>query len=116
MDQLVHAFSLTIHKSQGSEYPACVIALHMQHYMMLQRNLVYTALTRAKKIAVFVGSKRAIQMAVRNRNTVPRNTRLSQRLQQLVEDLGPLGLERKGTPGTGDRPALPTPPIPGRLL
>lgn len=116
MDQLVHAFSLTVHKSQGSEYPACVIALHMQHYMMLQRNLVYTALTRAKKIAVFVGSKRAIQMAVRNRNVVPRNTRLAQRLQQLVEDLGPLGRERKSLPGSGDRPALPTPPVPGRLL
>jgi exodeoxyribonuclease V alpha subunit len=75
MDQLAHAFSLTVHKSQGSEYPACVIAVHTQHYMMLARNLIYTALTRAKKIAVFVGSRRAILMAVRNHRSVPRNTR-----------------------------------------
>ena len=116
MDQLVHAFSLTVHKSQGSEYPACVIALHTQHYMMLQRNLVYTALTRAKKIAVIVGSKKAIQMAVKNRNTVPRNTRLAQRLQMLVDNLGPGGLPKKmgSLPPTG--PNAPAPPIPGRLL
>lgn len=106
VDQLSHAFSLTVHKSQGSEYPACVIALHTQHYMMLQRNLVYTALTRAKKIAVFVGSKRAIQIAVKNRNTVPRNTRLAERLQKLVE-----GLDTKPP-----RPQTAAPPIPGRLL
>ena len=104
MDQLAHALCVTIHKSQGSEYPACVIALHTQHYMMLQRNLLYTALTRAKKIAVFVGSKRAIAMAVRNRNVVPRNTRLAERLQNLVDKGdGPLG-------------RLPTPPLPGRLV
>jgi exodeoxyribonuclease V alpha subunit len=114
IDELSHAFSLTVHKSQGSEYPACVIALHTQHYMMLQRNLVYTALTRAKKIAVFVGSKRAIQMAVRNRNVVPRNTRLAQRLQNLIDDLGPNGLPRRGD-GTPKK-ELPTPPLPGRLF
>jgi exodeoxyribonuclease V alpha subunit len=84
LDQLAHALCVTIHKSQGSEYPACVIALHTQHYMMLQRNLIYTALTRAKRLAVFVGSKRAIAIAVRNRNVVPRNTRLRERLQGLL--------------------------------
>ena len=116
----VHSFvaggGFVCHNSQGSEYPACVIALHTQHYMMLQRNLVYTALTRAKKIAVFVGSKRAIQMAVKNRNTVPRNTRLAQRLQMLVDNLGPGGLPKKpgALPPTG--PNAPAPPIPGRLL
>jgi len=113
MDELGHASCVTIHKSQGSEYPACIMIIHTQHYMMLQRNLIYTALTRAKKLAVFVGSKRAIQMAVRNRNTVPRNTRLAQRLQNLVEDLGALG----ATGGRGkERRELPTPPLPGRLL
>lgn len=113
-DQFVHAFSLTIHKSQGSEYPACVIALHTQHYTMLQRNLVYTALTRAKKFAVFVGSKRAISMAVRNQNVVPRYTRLAQRLQMLMDDLGPNGKpkQRKGSGGQ----ELPTPAMPGRLF
>ena len=116
----VHSFvagsGFVCHNSQGSEYPACVIALHTQHYMMLQRNLVYTALTRAKKIAVIVGSKKAIQMAVKNRNTVPRNTRLAQRLQMLVDNLGPGGLPKKtgSLPPTG--PNAPAPPIPGRLL
>ncbi len=114
----VHSFvaggGFVCHNSQGSEYPACVIALHTQHYMMLQRNLVYTALTRAKKLAVFVGSKRAIQMAVRNQRVVPRNTRLSQRLQHLVDDLGPNGLPRRGA--GPPKPQLPTPPMPGRLL
>ncbi|MES2458991.1 MAG: ATP-dependent RecD-like DNA helicase [Armatimonadota bacterium] len=115
VDELGHAFSLTIHKSQGSEYPACIIAIHTQHYMMLQRNLVYTALTRAKKMAVFVGSKRAIQMAVRNRNVVPRNTRLAQRLQMLVDDLGPNGLPRAKSPNAA-KPNTPAPPLPGRLF
>jgi exodeoxyribonuclease V alpha subunit len=117
LDQLAHAFSLTIHKSQGSEYPACVIAIHTQHYMMLARNLVYTALTRAKKIAVFVGSKRAIQMAVRNQRLVPRHTRLAARLQKLVDDLGPNGLPRAvNEAAAANRPKTPPPPMPGRLL
>jgi exodeoxyribonuclease V alpha subunit len=117
MDQLAHAFSLTVHKSQGSEYPACVIALHTQHYMMLARNLVYTALTRAKKLAVFVGSKRAIMMAVRNKRAVPRNTRLAQRLQRLVDDLGPNGLPRAAAKASDpNRANTPPPALPGRLL
>ncbi len=103
------------HNSQGSEYPACVIAVHTQHYMMLQRNLVYTGLTRARKFAVFVGAKRALQMAVRNRNVVPRFTRLSERIQMLAESLGPNTRARNHVSGesTGD---LPTPPLPGRLF
>ena len=101
---------------QGSEYPACVIAIHTQHYMMLQRNLVYTALTRAKKIAVFVGSKRAIQMAVKNRNVVPRNTRLAQRLQMLVDNLGPGGLPKRPGKLPSSGPNAPAPPLPGRLF
>jgi intein/homing endonuclease len=119
----VHSFvsgGFVCHNSQGSEYPACVIALHTQHYMMLQRNLIYTALTRAKKIAVFVGSRRAIQMAVRNRNVVPRNTRLARRLQKLVDD----GLAAAAAPGggrargatAGAKESSPAPPLPGRLL
>ncbi len=111
IDQLSHAFSLTIHKSQGSEYPACIIVLHTQHYMMLARNLVYTALTRAKKIGVFIGSRRAIHMAVRNRRAVPRNTRLAQRLQKLVDDGGTASRSR-----ASDKKDTPPPALPGRLL
>ncbi|GAB4456654.1 MAG: hypothetical protein OHK0029_15010 [Armatimonadaceae bacterium] len=114
----VHSFvaggGFVCHNSQGSEYPACVIAVHTQHYTMLQRNLIYTALTRAKKFAVFVGSKRAIAMAVRNRNVVPRYTRLSQRLQQLVDDLGTNGKPKPRPQRNGSE--LPTPPMPGRLF
>jgi ATP-dependent exoDNAse (exonuclease V) alpha subunit/intein/homing endonuclease len=115
----IHSFiaggGFVCHNSQGSEYPAAIIAIHTQHYTMLQRNLVYTALTRAKKLAVFIGSKRAIAMAVRNRNVVPRNTRLAQRLQMLVDDLGPNGLPKR-RPDRAGRPELPTPPMPGRLF
>jgi hypothetical protein len=82
---------------------------------MLQRNLVYTALTRAKKLAVFIGTQWAIKRAVQNKHVQPRNTRLAARLQRLVEDLGPLG-RRGGRPGDGTRPELPTPTIPGRLF
>jgi len=65
-DDLVLAYAISIHKSQGNEYPAVVVPLLTQHYVMLQRNLLYTAITRAKKLAVLVGSKRAIAIAVRN--------------------------------------------------
>ncbi|MDX1933351.1 MAG: ATP-dependent RecD-like DNA helicase [Capsulimonadales bacterium] len=115
MDQLNHAFVSTIHKSQGSEYPACIIAIHTQHYTMLQRNLIYTGLTRAKKFAVFVGSKSAIQMAVRNRNVIPRFTRLSERIRMLAEGLGPAGRSRSRADDPS-APSLPTPPMPGRLF
>jgi len=113
-DELMHAFSVTTHKSQGSEYPACVIIVHTTHFMMLQRNLVYTALTRAKKFAVIVGTNKAMGIAVRNRHVEPRFTRLAQRLQNLVEGLGH---GRLAGGKSGDKPAeLPTPPMPGRLF
>ena len=66
LDQLLHAYAVSVHKSQGSEYPVVVMPLLTQHYMMLQRNLLYTAITRAKKIVVLVGTKRALSIAVRN--------------------------------------------------
>jgi exodeoxyribonuclease V alpha subunit len=84
MDEVVHAYAVSIHKSQGSEFPVVVIPLLVQHYMMLQRNLVYTAVTRARKLAVLVGSKKAIHMAVRNNRIASRNTRLAKRLQEYV--------------------------------
>ncbi|MSP12794.1 MAG: ATP-dependent RecD-like DNA helicase [Chloroflexi bacterium] len=80
LDELVHAFALSVHKSQGSEYRAVVIPLLTQHYMLLQRNLLYTAITRARELVVLVGSKKAIAIAVRNDKIAQRNSRLAQRL------------------------------------
>ncbi len=82
VDQLAHAFAISIHKSQGSEYPAVVIPLLTQHYMMLQRNLLYTAITRGKRLVVLVGSRRAVHMAVRNTAGGARWTWLAQRIRQ----------------------------------
>ena len=81
IDELTLAFACSIHKSQGSEYPVVVLAVHTQHFMLLQRNLLYTALTRAKKFAVLVGSQRAIAMAVKKQSDTKRHTRLKERLQ-----------------------------------
>lgn len=79
---LAHAYAVTIHKSQGSEYPAVVMIAHTQHYMMLQRNLIYTGLTRAKKTMVFLGSNKAINIAVNNNKIKTRNTILSKLLSE----------------------------------
>ncbi|NDE17095.1 ATP-dependent RecD-like DNA helicase [bacterium] len=76
------AYAITIHKSQGSEFPAVVIPVSMQHYIMLQRNLIYTGLTRARKFAIFVGSKRALAYAVRNQVSAKRQTQLIERLRR----------------------------------
>jgi exodeoxyribonuclease V alpha subunit len=67
LDQVALAYAVSVHKSQGSEYPAVVIPLMMQHYMMLRRNLLYTAITRGKRLVVLVGQKRAVGMAVKGR-------------------------------------------------
>ncbi|HEX3488489.1 MAG TPA: ATP-dependent RecD-like DNA helicase [Streptosporangiaceae bacterium] len=80
LDELTHAYAITIHRSQGSEYPAIVIPLTTSAWTMLQRNLLYTAITRAKKLAVLVGSPRAVGAAVRSASAGRRNTRLAQRL------------------------------------
>jgi len=81
MDEIVHAYAISIHKAQGSEFPAVIIPLLNQHYMMLQRNLLYTGVTRARKLVVLVGSPAAIRMALHNDRIAQRNTRLAQRLQ-----------------------------------
>jgi len=80
LDELVLAYACSIHKSQGSEYPCVVIPLHTTHYVMLQRNLLYTALTRAKRLAILVGEERALKIAVGNRRVRARFTRLAERL------------------------------------
>ncbi len=82
LDELVLAYAISIHKSQGSEYPAVVIPLLPQHYIMLQRNLLYTAITRAKRLVVLVGSKRAVAIAIKNNKVQFRYTNLSQRLNE----------------------------------
>ncbi|HVO30476.1 MAG TPA: AAA family ATPase, partial [bacterium] len=81
-DDLTLAYATTIHRSQGSEYPAVVVPLLTQHFVMLQRNLLYTAITRGKKLVVLVGSKRAIAMAVKNDEGSARWTKLAQRLRE----------------------------------
>lgn len=88
LDELVLAYAVTIHKSQGSEYPIVVIPVLMNHYIMLQRNLIYTAITRAKKVLVTAGTKKALSYAVRNVTVLKRNTMLSDRLQM---ELGKAG-------------------------
>ncbi|MBA2543412.1 MAG: ATP-dependent RecD-like DNA helicase [Deltaproteobacteria bacterium] len=81
LDQLAHAYAVSIHKSQGSEYPAVVIPIATQHFMMLQRSLLYTAVTRGKRLVVLVGSKRAVAMAVRNADAKRRYTWFAERMR-----------------------------------
>ena len=80
LDELTHAYAVSVHKSQGSEFPAVVIPVLTTHYMMLQRNLLYTAVTRAKRLVVLVGQPRAIALAVRNNKVTERFTGLRERL------------------------------------
>ena len=81
LDELVHAYAVTIHKSQGSEYPCVIIPVHTQHYVLLQRSLLYTAVTRAKRFAVLVGTKKAMGLAVHRAESRGRVTTLAERLQ-----------------------------------
>lgn len=81
VDELTLAYAMSVHKSQGSEYPVVVLPLMTQHYMLLQRNLLYTAITRAKKMVVIVGTRKAIAMAVKNDKITARWTALAERLR-----------------------------------
>ncbi|AYY13575.1 ATP-dependent RecD-like DNA helicase [Actinobacteria bacterium YIM 96077] len=85
LDELQHAYAMTIHRSQGSEYPAVVVPLTTSAWIMLQRNLLYTAITRAKQLVVLVGSRRALAIAVRNANAGRRHTGLTRRLDPSCE-------------------------------
>jgi len=82
LDELSLAYAATIHKSQGSEYPAVVIPLSTEHYVLLERNLLYTAVTRGKRLVVIIGQPRALEMAVRNRKANRRVTKLMERLKK----------------------------------
>jgi exodeoxyribonuclease V alpha subunit len=81
-DQLTLAYAVSVHKAQGSEFPAVVMPVVTQHYTMLQRNLLYTAITRARNLCVLAGSRRAIGMAVRNNKVANRFTALEWRLEK----------------------------------
>ena len=80
LDEVVLAYAVSVHKSQGSEYPAIIIPILTQHYILLQRNLIYTAVTRGRKLVVVVGTKRALAIGVKNDKTEKRNTYLRYRL------------------------------------
>jgi exodeoxyribonuclease V alpha subunit len=81
LDELTLAYALTIHKSQGSEFPVVVIPLHTQNYIMLKRNLLYTGITRGKKMVVLIGSKKAAHIAIKTLDSHKRNTRLAERIK-----------------------------------
>ncbi len=83
LDEIVLAYAISVHKSQGSEYPAVIIPILMQHYLLLQRNLIYTAVTRGKKLVVMVGTKKALSIGVKNDRVRKRHSRLRDRLRSL---------------------------------
>ena len=88
LDELVLAYAVTVHKSQGSEYPAIVLPLVREHRMLLQRNLLYTAITRAKRLCIVVGQVSALEYAVQNDRVALRNTGLAERLLALGQAPG----------------------------
>ena len=84
LEELVPAYAVSIHKSQGSEYPAVVILLHTQHFKLLRKNLLYTAITRGRRLVVVVGSEKAVWMALRSADDVRRQTTLAERIRSAV--------------------------------
>jgi exodeoxyribonuclease V alpha subunit len=82
LDELALAYAISVHKSQGSEYQAIVVPILSQHYVLLQRNLIYTAVTRGKKLVIMVGSKEALAIGVRNDRIMRRYTYLAERLKR----------------------------------
>jgi exodeoxyribonuclease V alpha subunit len=81
LDEILPAYAVSVHKSQGSEYPAVVLPVLPQHYLLLQRNLIYTAITRGKRLVVVVGNRKAFAIGVRNDSSTARYTRLAERLR-----------------------------------
>ena len=80
LDELILAYAVTVHKAQGSEYRAVIVPLSTQHYVLLRRNLLYTAMTRGKELVILLGSPKALQMAVENRIVEPRYTALAKKI------------------------------------
>ncbi|MCD8015366.1 MAG: ATP-dependent RecD-like DNA helicase [Lachnospiraceae bacterium] len=100
LDELTLAYATTIHKAQGSEYPIIVMPFTMSHYVMLQRNLLYTGVTRAKKILVLIGEKKAIAYATHNETTTSRNTKLAERIANGWKDALKAGMAQKDAAGS----------------
>ena len=86
-DTVIRAYAVTIHKSQGSEFPAVIVPLLTQHYVMLRRNLLYTAMTRARNLLILIGGRKAVEMAVRNARTEVRESLLLERLRKARAEL-----------------------------
>jgi exodeoxyribonuclease V alpha subunit len=98
LDELTHAYALTVHRSQGSEYPCVVVPLVQSAWLMLQRNLLYTAVTRARQLVVLVGSRRALAKAIRTPGNGHRYTALDDRLRRASIRLDE-ATRRRGTGG-----------------
>ena len=81
LDEIVLAYAMTVHKSQGSEFPAVVVPVLTQHYILLQRNLLYTAVTRGRRLVILVGTPRALALAIKNASQRQRFTALERRLR-----------------------------------
>jgi exodeoxyribonuclease V alpha subunit len=105
LDTLVPAYAATIHKSQGSEYPAVVIPVLTQHYAMLQRNLLYTGVTRGKRLVVLVGQKKAVAIAVRNVSGRRRWSKLNEWLAVTAEQTGTVAPTHKPAALDEDTPS-----------
>src|SRR5262249_44168523 len=88
LDEINHALALTAHKAQGSEYPAVIVPLHTQHFKLLQRNLLYTAVTRGKQLVVRVASRQALEIAVRTQDQSRRYSMLRERLREQAGEAG----------------------------
>lgn len=86
-DELVLAYAITVHKSQGAEFPAIVMPIITQHYIMLQRNLIYTGITRAKRLCVVIGNQKALRIGLQNNRYMERNSRLSNRINRAEETI-----------------------------
>ena len=86
MIELSPAYAMSVHKSQGSEYPVIIMPIVMAHRIMMQRNLIYTAITRARERVILIGERRALETAVRNDRTRRRYTLLAERLAGAIDD------------------------------
>jgi exodeoxyribonuclease V alpha subunit len=84
LEQLALAYAVSVHKSQGCEFPAVIVPVLIQHYLLLRRNLIYTAVTRGKRLVVLVGARKALAMALKNADTQERYTGLRARLAALA--------------------------------
>jgi len=85
LDEMTTAYAISIHKSQGSEYPAVIVPLMTQHYVLLQRNLLYTAMTRGKKLVILIGTRKALNIALKNDKPDRRLSSLAARLNSEVD-------------------------------